>query len=683
MSFCKNGGKRRKVGTFFPCLFLLSVFLISCLAGCKLPAPPFGEEVERMRVDVSQGVAYIRWAEREGARYDLYRSASTFGMREKVAEGLRTCRYETTEHLYDVYTVVAVEGGEETELGSVSVFSEETLIVSPTDDMQKVQACIDEKFSRLRTADRGQFSSERFSVFLFPGEYDLDLKIGYYTSVSGLGNTPDEVKVSALTVPTDVLSNNNATCTFWRSAENLTVKSSVVWAVSQATSLRRMRIEGDLALSYRDGWSSGGFLADSEVTGTVSPGTQQQWFSRNDKWSRWEHCTSHNYVFSGCEGSIPTGEWTESGMRSTVLPATGKIAEKPYLVYDPAAGYRVFVPSVRKNAVGLSWLGAEEGTYYSLDEFRIAHGGDAASELNKALAEGKHLFFPAGRYRLDAPLCVELPETVLLGSGYATLEISDTNKDCALRIADTEGVRLAGVLVDAGAYSKNMVVVGEEGVHTPHEEPIVMSDLFLRIGGVKNVHTQTDVALAIHADGTVGDNFWIWRADHSAGVEWEDVTYENERGEQVTSYGNPVKTGLLVTGDDVTCYALMVEHCEGYQTEWLGERGTTVMYQSETPYRVPSQEKWMSGEKNGCASYKVGEGVKAHRAYGIGIYLVNYSGVELSSAIEAPEGSGIGLEHLVICAFTQNKSSIANVVNDYGGGVGLNSFRRLVDKYPR
>ena len=675
-----------KIGTIFLNILIISAFLLPCAAGCAGdPAEPSRKdpEVEEgAAIDVSDGTARLFWAERTGAEgYNVYRSKSTFGEREQVATSLTERRYETQEHLYDVYTVTAVADGKEEEIGRTSVFSENTLIVAPTDDMRTVQTYLDERHSRLETADHGQFSSERLAVFLLPGEYDLDIKLGYYTTVSGLGRTPYDVRVKKLSVSTNVLANNNATCTFWRGAENLTVAGDVLWAVSQATSLRRMCIEGDLSLSYQSGWSSGGFLADSEVLGTVYPGTQQQWMSRNDRWNKWDHCTSHNYVFSGCEGSIPQGEWTEQGMRSTVLPATERMAEKPYLVYDETNGYRVFVPDVRENAAGLSWQ-TETGQFLSLDDFLVASEEDGAEELNRALGKGKHLYFPAGHYRLERPIEVEWPETVLLGSGYGTLEITEQNKDCALRIADVDGVRVAGLLVDAGSYSKNMVVVGEEGKHTPKIAPVVLSDLYLRIGGVKNVHTETDVALAIHADGTLGDNFWIWRADHSQGVGWEDVSYENEEGTLVTEYGNPVKTGLLVTGDDVSCYALMVEHCEGYQTDWRGERGLTVMYQSETPYRVPAQDKWMSGDKNGCASYKVGENVKAHRAYGIGIYLVNYSSVNLASAIETPAGAGIAMEHLVICAFTQNASSISNVINDYGGGVGANAFRRLVAKYP-
>ena len=40
---------------------------------------------------------------------------------------------------------------------------------------------------------RGHFSSERLAFLFKPGRYDVEAKIGYYTSVSGLGASPDDV----------------------------------------------------------------------------------------------------------------------------------------------------------------------------------------------------------------------------------------------------------------------------------------------------------------------------------------------------------------------------------------------------------------------------------------------------------------------------------------------------------
>ena len=50
----------------------------------------------------------------------------------------------------------------------------------------------------------------------------------------------------------------------------------------------------------------------------------------------------------------------------------------------------------------------------------------------------------------------------------------------------------------------------------------------------------------------MGDNLWLWRADH-------DV-----RG-LVKQRRNPVQNGLVVRGDDVSMYGLAVEHALGDQ----------------------------------------------------------------------------------------------------------------------
>jgi hypothetical protein len=79
----------------------------------------------------------------------------------------------------------------------------------------------------------------------------------------------------------------DALLNFWRGAENLAVIPTLVadgmvdiWAVSQATHLRRIHVKGSIALSD-GGYSSGGFIADSKIDTKISSGTQQQFFTRN------------------------------------------------------------------------------------------------------------------------------------------------------------------------------------------------------------------------------------------------------------------------------------------------------------------------------------------------------------------------------------------------------------------
>jgi len=48
----------------------------------------------------------------------------------------------------------------------------------------------------------------------------------------------------------------------------------MTWAVSQASPIRRIEVDGDLILSDK-GYSSGGYMADMKVSGRINAGTQQ------------------------------------------------------------------------------------------------------------------------------------------------------------------------------------------------------------------------------------------------------------------------------------------------------------------------------------------------------------------------------------------------------------------------
>eukprot|EP00957_Ditylum_brightwellii_P148298 11290921-Ditylum_brightwellii.AAC.1 len=45
--------------------------------------------------------------------------------------------------------------------------------------------------------------------------------------------------------------------------------------------------------------------------------------------------------------------------------------------------------------------------------------------------------------------------------------------------------------------------------------PGVLTDIFARVGGSNPDRTvSTDVIMRIHSSNVVGDNLWLWRADH-------------------------------------------------------------------------------------------------------------------------------------------------------------------------
>ena len=235
---------------------------------------------------------------------------------------------------------------------------------------------------------------------------------------------------------------------------------------------------------------------------------------------------------------------------------------------------------------------------------------------------------------------------------------------------DVTGVKVAGLIFDAGEHSKYLLKVGtEKNSNNNEDNPIVLQDLFFRVGGTTDALTKADNALEINANNVLCDHFWIWRADHGAGVEW---------------YGNESDHGLIVNGDNVTCYALFNEHFQKYNTLWNGENGATYFYQNETAYDPISQEEWMShnGTVNGYSSYKVANNVKSHYAVGLGIYNVFiYTGedydsskvqIQLDNAIEVPNSENVLVENACLQTFAKDDGAlqrINTIINGVGDGV--------------
>ena len=612
----------------------------------------------------------------DGAKeYKIYHSPSRYGEYQLIST--QTGLKYTNEDKYGYYRVDAVDGNTvlSSELLSydIETFGDNMRVYAPMDDRAQAQAELDAAYERNKGKEN-QFTTERFAAVFKAGEYnELDLKMSYYTTFAGLGKKPTEVQIGGFNVYAE-LDNGNATCNFWRGIENMSVNGNVQWAVSQATSFRRMQVNGDMTLidaGESKPWGSGGFIADTAVTCTINAGGQQQWLTRNSKWREWKN-GDMNLVFVGSDMGSPIPTKGVNNLDTVTVKETPIVREKPFLVFDN--GYYVCLPDIREETQGVSWLsGNDHYTYIPLEQFYVARADrDTAKTLNAALKNKKHIFFTPGIYKMDSPLLVKNKNTILMGNGLATLQITAKNRDTVMRVSDVDGVKISGLLFDAGAYSKTLLEVGEEKTDVSHaENPIFLSDLYFRIGGAVEADTKVLQTLVINANDVVGDNFWVWRADHTYGVAWEQSSYGNELGEEVHIYANETVNGAIINGDNVTVYGLMVEHFHKYQTIWNGENGFMAFYQSETPYVVPSQEAWSShnGTRQGWASYKVSDHVQKHTAYGIGVYHVRAQAV-LDRAIELPANQGIYAEHMVITGFsTPNGAGIRHIVNEYGKSV--------------
>jgi hypothetical protein len=555
--------------------------------------------------------------------------------------------------------------------GAAPNFGDNVVIFDPSIPQATIQSRINSIYS---TQQNNQFGTQRFAILFKPGTYNVDIPVGFYTQVLGLGALPDEVNITNQVHSDPVLPNNNATQNFWRAVENFSVTppgNGMLWAVSQAIPFRRMHVRNNnLLLHLNNGFGSGGWISDSLIDRDVNSGPQQQWISRNAQWGSW---TGHNWnmVFVGIPTNLPGGTWPD--VTNTFVTSAPVSREKPFLFFN-GTSYAVYVPALRSNTSGITWgAGQTAGTAIAIDQFYIAHAGvDTAATINAALAAGKHLLVTPGVYDLTDTIRVTRPNTIVLGLGLATLR--PTTGAIAMSVADVDGVELAGLLFDAGPVSSPVLIqVGPPGSTAGHAgNPTSLHDVFARIGGAGP--GKAAVSLQINSANVIVDHTWLWRADHGKGGD-DGVGWDN----------NTAQNGLVVNGANVTIYGLFVEHFQQYQVLWNANGGRVYFYQSEIPYDPPSQAVWRSASNvNGWASYKIADSVTDHEAFGLGIYAVfSNAGVTLTRAIEVPNTPNVKLHHMITVNISNN-GGISNVINDRGGATapGIVTNTPKVTDYP-
>ncbi|EMD25283.1 chitobiase/beta-hexosaminidase C-terminal domain-containing protein [Amycolatopsis azurea] len=536
-------------------------------------------------------------------------------------------------------------------------FGPNVRIFDPGMPASSIQAKLDADFNAQKDTLTAQFTERRYAHLFKPGVYNgIHDNVGYYTSVAGLGQNPGDVVING-DVTVDAFNESDkgvALQNFWRSTENLAVVPSggaTRWAVAQAAPFRRMDIRGGLDLfpaSY--GFASGGYTADSKVSGKTASISQQQWYTRDSNYGSWEGGV-WNMVFSGTNGAPAN---TFPNPPETTLGTTPVSRDVPYLYADGSGKYRVFLPSSRTNASGPSWAnGGTPGSSLPMSQFYVVKAGDTASSINNALSQGCNLFFTPGVYHLNQTLNVTKANTVVLGVGYPTL-VPDNGVD-AMKVADVDGVRLKGLLFDAGTTnSQSLLTVGPAGSAANHSaNPTTLQDVFFRIGG--QIAGKATNSLIVNSRDTIIDHIWAWRADHgNAGTYGWTV--------------NTGDTGVVVNGDNVLATGLFVEHYQKYQVIWNGQNGKTIFFQNEIPYDVPDQAGWKSPNGlNGYAAYKVGDNVNTHEAWGLGSYCFfnDNPAVNLYHAFEVPNRSGVRFHNLVTVSLNY-KGTITHVINDAG-----------------
>eukprot|EP00913_Durusdinium_trenchii_P004726 g4389.t1 len=577
-------------------------------------------------------------------------------------------------------------------------------------------AVVDEIYEEMKSLDKGQFSKKRYALFFEASEkvHEVDLRVGYYTSVYGLGRHPSETQVRSVTSTNESPHPELGSLqNFWRSAENLQTgghltysvdrEGGMLWAVSQAAPLRRVVVDHNLFLWYLrippegvtskdarypkqgvaldyDGWvelgytdpigdfASGGYMANVQVNGFVSLGSQQQFFARNCSARSWQTGgdrfhraakggatlfwgSAWNFVFVGCPGAPHTEPGVMKAPVYSSVKSTQVIAEKPFIVKDPGdERYRLAVPRAHEGRVGVDFSLAQA----ELRDFEgvfVCEPRHTAAEINQKLAEGKDLVFCPGIYHLAETLNVKISGQVLLGLGFATLVAPQNDMPCIQVFDEAAGVRISGLMLEAfyrpveGASLSDLPVGPEAllriGTGAASSSAMAFSfihDCFARVGGQEAPFTARD-----ELDGSrpsrrpvEADTTPLFTAEARCRnmVQIHQPRVVGDTGHQalMKSKENLCSTGLHVAkgAHEVTMYGLFVEHTLSDMTLWEGEDGATYFYQSELPYDAEEAFR-------GCG-YRVGEAVQRHRATGVGVYAYfRDHDVTVPFAIQAPD----------------------------------------------
>jgi hypothetical protein len=592
--------------------------------------------------------------------------------------------------------------------------------------MQNELHATQDPYSRNSFTCDHHFSRKRTALLFAPGTYkDAQVEIGYYVELAGLGVNADDVKfvghgpyLPALNkhLHKRAVTNENGesvqvpvgTCldSFWRSAENFALHdANLMWAVSQAAPLRRVHVVAGAGTTstttgsgsnchvyLHDGaaYASGGHMANCKLDDGVAlyAGGQQQYLFRNVHFGHGASGGAWSMVYVGCSGQVPeqsTGATTVAGEATVTVVEEPRVRiEKPYIALKSgqATEFELRVPKAAWKGETTYTVeplldGKDDDGVRDFSKVRVVREDEPACRIQEALDEGKDVVLAPGIFALEKTIELRQKGQVLLGLGFATLEAPTDGTPCICVAPGVPGVRIAGIMLEATEKSSSardngikstLLEWGEEGRKDPgcKVDPGALFDVFVRVGGAtagNRANLAVDAMMRIHSGHVIGDNIWLWRADHALLRPNEESNYPHISPIfwQSEQHEYRVETGIVVTGDDVTMYGLAVEHANGHQTVWSGERGAVHFYQCEFPYGVTRDFA-----ENEFRGYLVKDNVHEHEVYAPGIYSnFRNDAVFVSTAIEHPEKPGVQ----VINPFAvklDNQGGILSIANGKG-----------------
>ena len=339
---------------------------------------------------------------------------------------------------------------------NIAMFGPNVCVFTPSMTQAAIQADADAIYAQQADNEMG---TARYALLFEPGTYGsatspLDIQVGYYTEVDGLGQDPSGVLING-GVTAIGKNGSGALDTFWRSVSNLTIHvvptadgchtGNEMWAVSQAAPMRRVDVKDYttfMPYCENPNYASGGFVADSKLEGGALNGSQQQFYVRNtDLGAGWSNYV-WNQVFSG-DINAPAQDFG-GGAAYTTLAQTPVSREKPYLYIDgsgPGTSSCRHPRPTRRAPRGPT--GTRQAPRSRCRSSSSPRRPTRSAQINNALSKGLNLLLTPGVYNVDSPIKVKRTDTVVQGLGFATL--TATSGNTALTTADVAGIDISGL----------------------------------------------------------------------------------------------------------------------------------------------------------------------------------------------------------------------------------------------
>ena len=242
---------------------------------------------------------------------------------------------------------------------NVAAFGPNVCVFSDTMSQAAIQADLN-AIATQQVPVGSQFDSNRYSVFFEPGTYGsaadpLVFQVGYYTQVAGLGAQPsqngDQRRDRRVQQPLPpATSDCNADDNFWRSLSNLTLNVDLpttppAYAPPAGRPVRRRAATTaprcgrhprptrsaapsstaascSRTTARTNNFASGGFIADSQISGDLNFFGNQQYMVRNSSIGGVERMPDGlwNMVYSGVEGAPAAGRSAGRASRTRCSP---------------------------------------------------------------------------------------------------------------------------------------------------------------------------------------------------------------------------------------------------------------------------------------------------------------------------------------------------------------------------